>query len=157
MVWRFATEPGIPEFPEFLECVCVWGVLLALGGVVLHIHASFHIGADPILLEIGKGILQQLSGKEVTVEFNAKSGTSSPAQFAIECDIAGDSVCGRKRFRVGQNSEKIVFAMDVAGRDIANSKAFLAINTDVTNSATSSGAGDLIDILYVRLRVSDPS
>jgi len=115
------------------------------------------VSAQPILLELEKGVLQQVAGKEVTVEFLAKSGTSGPAQFSVECDVGGDSVCGRKRFRVGLQPERIVFSMSVRDDLPANSKAYLAINTDITNAANATGEGDLIDILYVRLRIAPPA
>jgi hypothetical protein len=110
--------------------------------------------ADPILLELEKGVLQQVAGKEVTVEFLTKSGSSGPAQFAVECDIAGESVCGRKRFRVGLQPERIVFSLKVRQDLPSDAKAYLAINTDITNAANTSGEGDLIDIVYVRLRIA---
>jgi len=113
--------------------------------------------AEPILLELERGVLQQIEGKEVTVELNAKSGLAGPAQFAVECDIAGDSVCGRKRFRVGLQPELIVFALDLKAGIQSDARAFLALNTDITNAADTSGKGDAIDINFVRLRVNEPS
>ncbi|MGB7334419.1 MAG: hypothetical protein WBD01_01400 [Salaquimonas sp.] len=111
--------------------------------------------ADPILLELEKGVLKQISGKDVTVEFYAQSGQSGAAQFAIECDFAGDSICGRKRFRVGAQPERIVFALDLKNGIASDARAFLAINTDITNAADASGTGDAVDIIYVRLRLTE--
>ena len=112
-------------------------------------------GAEPILLELEKGVLNQISGKSITVELYAKSGQNGPAQFAIECDFAGDSICGRKRFRVGTQPERIVFALDLSAGVKQGERAYLAINTDITNDADSSGNGDAIDVIYVRLRLPD--
>lgn len=108
--------------------------------------------AQPILLEMERGVLQQIMGKPVTVELYAKSGLSGPAQFAIECSVAGESVCGRKRFRVGQQPERIVFSMDLKNVSDAGARAFLAMNTDITTEADTSGKGDIIDLIYARLR-----
>ena len=108
--------------------------------------------AQPILLEMERGVLQQIMGKPVTVELYAKSGLSGPAQFAIECSVAGESVCGRKRFRVGQQPERIVFSMDLKNVGDAGARAFLAMNTDITTEADTSGKGDIIDLIYARLR-----
>ncbi|MCB1385155.1 MAG: hypothetical protein KDJ80_04375 [Nitratireductor sp.] len=108
--------------------------------------------AEPILLELERGVLQQVMGKTVTVEFLAKSGMSGPAQFAVECEIGGEGVCGRKRFRVGQQPELILFSMDLSKVSDAGLRAFLALNTDITALADSSGKGDVIDVLYARLR-----
>ena len=108
--------------------------------------------ADPILLELQPGVLRKIAGKSVTVEMRVKSGGGGPAQFSIECDIAGASQCGRKRFRVGLQTEDIVFALDI-DKSTVNGNAFLAINTDVTSSADATGLGDLIDIVYTRIRV----
>lgn len=112
-------------------------------------------GAEPILLELEKGVLNQISGKSITVELYAKSGQNGPAQFAIECDFAGDSICGRKRFRVGTQPERIVFALDLSAGVKQGERAYVAINTDITNDADSSGNGDAIDVIYVRLRLPD--
>lgn len=110
--------------------------------------------AKPILLQLEKGVLQQIGNRAVTVELNAKSGSSGPGQFAIECFVGGESVCGRKRFRVGLQPEKIVFALEIDGRVSPDEEAYLAINTDVTNAADSTGSGEPIDLIYVRLRLS---
>ena len=112
-------------------------------------------GAEPILLELEKGVLNQISGKVVTVELYAKSGQNGPAQFAVECDFAGDSICGRKRFRVGTQPERIVFALDLSAGIQPGERAYLAINTDITNAADASGSGDAIDVIYARLRLPD--
>ncbi|MCC0022283.1 MAG: hypothetical protein H6888_14545 [Nitratireductor sp.] len=111
--------------------------------------------AQPILLKLNPGVIKQIVGKEVTVEIRAKSGSSGPATFAIECSVDGANACGRKRFRVGLQPEDIVFALRPANGFKANSEAWLAINTDVTSAADISGAGEVIDIIYSRIRVSD--
>jgi hypothetical protein len=111
--------------------------------------------AEPILLELERGVLRQINGKEVTVEFYTKSGGSGPAQFAIQCDIGGDSVCGRKRFRVGLQPERILFSLDLKDGFSTEERAFLAINTDITSAAETTGNGDEIDIIHVRLRLND--
>lgn len=116
---------------------------------------AFGDPAEPIRLDLERGVLRQLPGKEVTVEINAKSGSSGPAQFAVECFIDGASACGRKRFRLGLQPEKIVFALDVPSSLTDASQAYLAINTDVTNAANATGAGDPLDIIYVRMRLTD--
>ena len=114
-------------------------------------------GAEPILLELEKGVLNQISGKVVTVELYAKSGQNGPAQFAVECDFAGDSICGRKRFPLGTQPARIVFTLDLTGGIKPSERAYLAINTDITNAADSSGTGDAIDVIYARLRLPDGS
>ncbi len=111
--------------------------------------------AEPILLELERGVLRQIEGKEVTVEFYAKSGGTGPAQFAVQCDIGGDSVCGRKRFRVGLQPERILFSLDLKDGFSTDDRAYLAINTDITNAAETTGAGDEIDIIHVRLRLNE--
>lgn len=110
------------------------------------------VSAEPILLEMERGVLQQIMGKPVTVELFAKSGLTGPAQFAIECSVGGESVCGRKRFRVGQQPERIVFSMDMNNVTDSGARAFLAVNTDITTEADTSGKGDIIDLIYARLR-----
>jgi hypothetical protein len=111
--------------------------------------------AQPILLKLNPGVIRQIAGKEVTVEIRAKSGSSGPATFAIECSVDGANACGRKRFRVGLQPEDIVFALRPANGFKPDSEAWLAINTDVTSAADISGAGEVIDIIYSRIRVSD--
>lgn len=116
---------------------------------------AFGESAEPIRLDLERGVLRQLPGRSVTVEISAKSGSSGPAQFAVECFIDGEGACGRKRFRLGLQPEKIVFALDVPSSISDASQGFLAINTDVTNAANTTGAGDPLDILFVRLRLTD--
>jgi len=118
-------------------------------------NGSNENNAEPILLELERGVLRQINGKEVTVEFYAKSGGNGPAQFAIQCDIGGDSVCGRKRFRVGLQPERILFSLDLKNGFSSEDRAFLAINTDITDAANATGNGDEIDIIHVRLRLNE--
>lgn len=108
--------------------------------------------AEPILLEIAAGTLSQVAGKKMTVEIQAKSGSSSPATFAIGCDFDGQDACGRKRFRVGLQPEAIVFTVSFPQTLAQGGKAYLTLNTDVTSTATQSLEGDPVDIGYARLR-----
>lgn len=110
--------------------------------------------ADPILLELQPGVLQQIAGKEITVEIRAKSGGSGPATFSVGCDFGGQSSCSRKRFRIGLQPEDIVFALKM-DPDTVNGNAFLTINTDIVSSADSTGTGDLVDIIYARVRLDN--
>ncbi len=110
--------------------------------------------AKPILLRLKPGVIEQIRGKRVTAEIFARSGKSSPAQFAIECQFGSQIGCGRKRFRVGVQPEASIFAFTMErSRDI-NSDAFIAISTDITDNASITGEGDILDIVYVRLRTS---
>lgn len=109
--------------------------------------------ANPILLEIEPGVLQQIAGKRVTVEIQAKSGDSGPANFAVGCEVNGDDICGRRRFRIGLQPEATVFPMAVSSNIPSDARAYLTISTDVTNTALQSGEGSAVDILYARLRL----
>ncbi|MFK5977576.1 MAG: hypothetical protein QM488_01650 [Rhizobiaceae bacterium] len=108
--------------------------------------------AKPILLEILPGILSQIMGKKITVEILAKSGSSGPATFSVECMFGDIGSCGRKRFRVGLQPEAVVFSIDVKGENL-NERAYLAIRTDIASSANLSGRGDILDIISARLRI----
>ncbi|MBL4726787.1 MAG: hypothetical protein JKY83_08990 [Rhizobiaceae bacterium] len=108
--------------------------------------------AKPILLEILPGIISQIRGKKITVEIHAKSGSSGPATFSVECMFGEIGSCGRKRFRVGLQSEAVVFSIDVKDEN-PGKKAYLAIRTDIASSANLSGRGDILDIISVRLRI----
>ncbi len=108
--------------------------------------------AEPILLEIGEGTISRIAGKRVTVEIQAKSGSSSPATFAIGCDFAGEDACGRKRFRVGLQPEAIVFTVTMPQSLAQGGKAYLTLSTDVTSTASLSAKGDPVDIGYAKLR-----
>lgn len=111
--------------------------------------------ADPILVEIGPGALQELAGRKVTVEIQAKSGGFGPATFAVGCDFDGQDACGRKRFRLGLQPEAIVFTIEIPQKLSGGGKAYLTVNTDVTSTASSNGEGDAIDIAYARLRYTE--
>jgi len=109
--------------------------------------------APPITLTLSPGVLLQISGKRITIEILAKSGSPGPVGFAVGCEFDGQDLCGRKRFRVGIQPEAIVFTVNVQNTLKENSSAFLTISTDITGSAALTGAGDPVDILYARLRV----
>ena len=111
--------------------------------------------ALPIQLKIKPGVLEQISGKNVTVEIYAKSGGTGPAAFAVECKLGGLGGCGRKRFRVGLQPEAAVFSITMRADDGTSENAHLAISTDITSNAEITGEGDAIDIIYVRLRVGE--
>jgi len=108
--------------------------------------------ARPILLRLQPGVLDQISGKNVTFEIFAKSGTGSPAQFTVKCQFGALGSCGRKRFRVGLQPEASIFAFDFAKVSDLNQKAYIAISTDTTAEAEIIGKGDAVDIVYARLR-----
>ncbi len=110
--------------------------------------------AKPILLRLKPGVIEQIRGKRVTAEIFARSGKSTPAQFAIECQFGAQIGCGRKRFRVGVQPEASIFAFTMEQNRDINSDAFIAISTDITDNASITGEGDILDIVYVRLRTS---
>jgi hypothetical protein len=109
--------------------------------------------ADPILVEIKPGVMQEIAGKHVTLEILAKSGETGPATFSIFCVFDGVEACGRKRFRLGLQPEAIVFALDVPDAAGGGGNTHFALNTDITSSASITGQGDVVDILYARLRL----
>lgn len=109
--------------------------------------------APPILIRLQEGVLPRIAGNRVTVEILAKSGSTGPANFSVGCDIGGQDLCGRKRFRIGIQPEAIVFTINI-GPDLARaSSAYLAISTDISQDAELTGEGDPLDLLYARLRL----
>ena len=110
--------------------------------------------ADPILIRLKPGVLEAISGKNVTFEIYAKSGNSKPAQFTVKCQFGDLGSCGRKRFRVGLQPEASIFAFDISSIENSNVSAYIAISTDITEVATITGKGDPIDIVYARLRAN---
>ncbi|MEM9279484.1 MAG: hypothetical protein AAGA76_12990 [Pseudomonadota bacterium] len=110
--------------------------------------------AKPILLRLKQGVLEQISGKNVTFEIYAKSGSPSPAQFTVKCQFGELGSCGRKRFRVGLQPEASIFAFEMRTINDPTQNAYIAINTDTTDSAATTGRGDVIDVVYARLRAN---
>ena len=108
--------------------------------------------AKPILLKLKPGVLQEIIGKRVTVEIFAKSGTSRAAQFAVECLFDQGVGCGRKRFHIGVQPEVSIFAFTLEADTLSSATKYIAINTDITDNASVTGEGDILDIVYVRLR-----
>ena len=108
--------------------------------------------AEPLLLRLKPGVLQQIRNKQVTVEIYAKSGTNMQAQFSVSCEFANGSDCGRKRFVAGIQPQASVFEFDFAGVSNLDADYFIAFNTDTTSNAAITGEGDLLDIVYVRLK-----
>ncbi len=111
--------------------------------------------ADPILLRLQPGVLDQVEGKEVTVEMRAKSGTATPNAFSVRCQFSMPEECGRKRFRVGIQPEAIVFSIAMPEGIGRTDPAFLAINTDLTSQSDITGRGAALDIYYVRMSTRD--
>lgn len=110
--------------------------------------------AKPILIRLKPGVLEQIKGKRVTAEIYARSGTSQAAQFAVECLFGQGVGCGRKRFHVGVQPEVSIFAFTLDENRPQAEDAFIAINTDITHSADVTGEGDVLDIVFVRLRTA---
>lgn len=110
--------------------------------------------AKPILIKLKPGVLEQIAGKRVTAEIYARSGSSSAAQFAVECEFGEGVGCGRKRFHVGVQPEASIFAFTMDENRSVTRDAFIAINTDITDNAEITGEGDVLDIVYIRLRTS---
>ncbi len=108
--------------------------------------------ARPILIKIRPGILEKIAGKVVNVEIFAKSAGNAPATFSVECQFGALGECGRKRFRIGLQPEAVVFSIMMREGETTGSEAYLAINTDITGTAEITGRGDVLDIVYARLR-----
>ncbi len=111
--------------------------------------------ARPILFRLKPGVLEQISGKNVTFEIYAKSATPNPAQFTVKCQFGALGNCGRKRFRVGLQPEASIFAFDLGEVVDPEMKAYIAISTDTAAVAATTGKGDVIDIVYARLRANN--
>ena len=86
------------------------------------------------------------------MEIFAKSGTSRAAQFAVECLFDQGVGCGRKRFHIGVQPEVSIFAFTLEADTLSSATKYIAINTDITDNASVTGEGDILDIVYVRLR-----
>ena len=97
-------------------------------------------------------MLEEITGKRVTAEIFARSGTSRAAQFAVECLFDQGANCGRKRFHVGVQPEASIFAFMLDPETASSAVKYIAINTDITENASITGEGDALDIVYVRLR-----
>ena len=113
------------------------------------------VPAQPILIRLQPGVLEQISGKNVTVEIYAKSGTPSPAHFAVGCDFGPNRDCGRKRFFVGLQPEASVFAFKMDEVADASQNFYVTLSTDTTNAASVTGKGDVLDIVYIRLKTGN--
>lgn len=111
--------------------------------------------AQPLLIRLKPGILEQISGKRVTVEIFAKSGASEKASYAVGCEFGNLSSCGRKRFLVGSQPEASVFAFQMDTVSDINQDMFISLSTDTTSEAAITGKGDVLDIVYIRLRADN--
>jgi len=111
--------------------------------------------ALPLLIRLKPGVLQQISGKRVTVEIFAKSGGSDKASYAVGCEFGGQNECGRKRFLVGPQPEASVFAFEMGTISDLDRDMYLSLSTDTTSEAAITGKGDILDIVYIRLRADN--
>jgi len=111
--------------------------------------------AKPMLIRLKPGVLQQISGKRVTVEIFAKSGSSDTAHFAVGCEFGILTECGRKRFLAGSQPNASVFAFQMDPVNDINQDMYLTLSTDTTSEASVTGKGDILDIVYIRLSVDN--
>lgn len=111
--------------------------------------------AAPMVIRLKPGVLQQISGKRVTVEIFAKSGGSDSAHFAVGCEFGSLTECGRKRFLAGSQPNASVFAFQMDEVNDINQEMFLTLSTDTTSEAAITGKGDILDIVYIRLAVEN--
>lgn len=112
------------------------------------------IPADPILVGLPSGVIEQIAGRRITVEILARSAGPAPATFAVHCNLGGIDACGKKRYRVGLEPEEIVFTIDVPA-DLSEDDSYFGINTDISGPARMTGRGYPIDIHYARLRMPE--
>ncbi len=109
--------------------------------------------ADPMRIEVKPGVVEQIAGRKVTVEIQAKSGSAGPATFAVGCEFGGQDICGRKRFRVGLQPEDIVFTIDVDPGIVSSQPSFFTLSTDISSSAAQTGEGEVVDVFHARIRL----
>lgn len=107
--------------------------------------------AEPILIRLKPGVLGLISGKRVTVEIYAKSGSGEQAHFSVGCEFGSLTECGRKRFLAGPQPSASVFAFQMDRVTNPNQDIFLTLSTDTTKESAITGKGDTLDLAYIRL------
>ena len=76
------------------------------------------------------GVVARLSGRRVRSELTVGSPDGKPRTFAVECQFAGKSVCGRQRFSTTVASQTFVFDMDMSAKTGTGSSAEARVEID---------------------------
>ncbi len=110
--------------------------------------AASTTGEAAVVFAIGKGILEQIAGKNVVFDIVAAAADDKPTQISILCDFAGLGDCGRKRYQVdGVTSDNLFQIEFPAGKPTGDGEIIL--NPDV------DGKGRALEIYAIKVRVSN--
>ena len=110
--------------------------------------ASSAAGDASVVFEIGKGILEQIAGKNVVFDIVAAADDDKPTQISILCDFAGLGDCGRKRYQIdGVTSDNLFQIEFPAGTPTGDGEIIL--NPDV------DGKGRALEIYAIKVRVAN--
>lgn len=98
--------------------------------------------------EVGKGILEKLSGKKVVFDIFAKSEEAVTAEMSVSCELAGMGTCQRTRFRLeGQPRDNLLIVqLSDAGPEASGT---------ITISPDIEGGGKPVEIFSIRLRAEE--
>lgn len=116
-------------------------------GDVSYLNVFANSSEDAAIIDIGAGVLNQLRGKKVLVDIDAKSDGQQSSQMSVTCDFGGGYSCGRRRFEVLTSRSELLFEVDIPSD--TNGSAKLFITSDLL------GEGHAINIYSIRMKIAN--
>ena len=93
---------------------------------------------SPILFDVGRGVLEQISGTRAVFNIVAQTEEGGETQISVECSLAELGDCGRKRYAVGPQREEFLFEITLPAID-PGAGGTIAINPDIEGGGKSVG------------------
>lgn len=104
--------------------------------------------ADTVSFDIGKGVLDQLRGKQAIFEVILRSDDGGTVQMSVSCDFGTLGNCGRKRYDVTDQQSSLLFDMTMPETKPAKGSGRIIFISDM------SGAGKSVDIYAIRVKTT---
>jgi hypothetical protein len=105
-------------------------------------------GTNEVAIKIGAGLMQTFAGKRVLFNYKARSVNGAILETGMHCAFGEDTICERKRFKIGPQTAEYMFAVTV-GASVRGDGALL-IAPDLT------GGGGAVEIENIRATIVEP-
>lgn len=93
-----------------------------------YMHIAANSNNDIVIVEIGAGALQNMRGKKIMIDIDAKGDGLQSSQVSITCDFGKNADCGRRRFEVRPNRNDILFDVDIPYDSTGPAQLYLTID-----------------------------
>jgi hypothetical protein len=103
---------------------------------------------EPVLFEVGEGILQQIAGRRAVFNIVARTDATAATEIFVTCDFGALGDCGRNRYSVTAEDGDFLLGRDIPSGTPSGAGA-IAIATDPENGGPS------IDIVEIRVSTAE--